>query len=158
MKTERKKRVLVLCHGNKYRSPLCAAFLGKDRRLEVISAGFRKDAPRPAAKPVREYAALNGLDLSDHRSQRVTPQMLEWAEIIIYMDRGNERRLNDLIGLCPRGAVKAQLINLASYSYNRPVVPDPAFARNAGDFRAIMDLIKACSNEFLQVVDHLPLK
>ena len=85
--------ILILCHGNKYRSPLCAAILKKvNPKLEVRSRGFRKDFAR-AAKPIREYAQSIGCNLEEHRSLEVEKDDLLWANLIIFMDPSNLKRL-----------------------------------------------------------------
>ena len=92
-----KMDVLVLCHGNICRSPLAAAVMLR-AGLAVTQAGLKEPEKgvgnKLAPKKMRDWARENeGLDLSKHRSQGVTEAMLEKADLILYMDTGNMRRL-----------------------------------------------------------------
>ncbi len=64
------KKVLFICSQNKLRSPTAeAVFAGQDN-LEVASAGLDKDA-----------------------TVTVTPELLEWADIIFVMEKNHKNRL-----------------------------------------------------------------
>ena len=64
------KKVLFICSQNKLRSPTAEAiFTGQDS-LEVASAGLDKDA-----------------------TVTVTPELLEWADIIFVMEKNHKNRL-----------------------------------------------------------------
>jgi len=64
------KKVLFICSQNKLRSPTAeAVFTGHDD-LEVASAGLDKDA-----------------------TVTVTPELLEWADIIFVMEKNHKNRL-----------------------------------------------------------------
>lgn len=116
--------VLVVCHGNRFRSPLAAAVLARELDVngEVQSAGVGPAALKnhPAAKGVREWAAERNIDLSRHRGQPVTQELINWATHVVYMDGGNKRRLEqfDLSG--------AILVCLAQ-PIGKPRISDPAF-------------------------------
>ena len=125
------KKVLVLCHGNIYRSPLCAAALSKHEGLSVRSAGFRSAGKR-AARPARLAAAVLGYDLKTHRSSLVTPELLRWASFIIYMDSGNRRRLVDALVVAHLARPYACLGQWSSPPRDR--IPDLAFVFDKRDF------------------------
>lgn len=120
--------ILVLCHGNINRSPLCAAVLanGSAPHLEVRQAGFVNPGRR-AARKMRDAAGANGYDLDEHRSQVVTDELLLWADRVVYMDGGNRRRLDEALMNIPKAM---GLICLAEWSelYEKRI-PDPAFMR-----------------------------
>lgn len=99
------RRMLVLCYGNIYRSPLAAACLirmcsGKDA-VQVRSAGFHPNPGRPARgefiQMVRDHV---GLDLSGHSSRVVCIDDVEWADSIVIMDRHNWHALARLDRAC----------------------------------------------------------
>jgi len=80
----------VLCLGNICRSPYAAGVLA--RALpdhEVRSAGFL-EADRPPPREAVSVAAERGVNLSGHRSVRVTPEGLDWADLVVVMD-GRQR-------------------------------------------------------------------
>lgn len=86
-------KVLVLCHGNVCRSPLAEVVM-RDAGLEQVrSAGFGAHGRR-AAKKVRDWADANEFlgALDDHRSRRVNAEDVDWADRVLVMDGGNERR------------------------------------------------------------------
>jgi protein-tyrosine phosphatase len=131
------KKVLVVCHGNVNRSPLCAAVLAS-RGVTVRSAGFVNPGKR-ASKKTRDWAAEQGYDLEGHRSQLLTPELMKWADIVIYMDNGNFRRL-------PKSN---KAVCLGSF-LGLTRIPDPAFmARGSKEFLDTMNLIRAASIELV---------
>lgn len=84
-------RVLFVCTGNTCRSPLAAGALqralGSDAgRVEVLSAGTSAWEGQPASEGSQAVALIDGVDLSDHRSQRVTGAMLGDADLIFVME------------------------------------------------------------------------
>lgn len=88
------RRVLVLCYGNIYRSPFVAAYiargLGAPGCPVVRSAGFH---PKVGRRTPDDFVALardrTGIDLSGHRSTRVSREDFEWADMVLIMDRHN---------------------------------------------------------------------
>ena len=87
-------RVLFVCTGNTCRSPLAAAALarelGADSALvEVTSAGTSAWEGEPATEYSIEVAARDGLDLSAHRSRRVSAALLEQADLVLVMERSH---------------------------------------------------------------------
>jgi group I intron endonuclease len=90
--------VLVLCHGNLCRSPFAVALLRRAGVENVVGGGFKdpsEDGKR-SPKKIRDWAlAKAGIDLSEHRSKALTKEMLQKASIIVYMDSGQLKRLED---------------------------------------------------------------
>jgi len=77
-----KKRVLVLCTGNSCRSQMAegwANHLGGEW-LEATSAGIEAHGKNPRAIAVMREA---GVDISHQESTRVTPEMLEQADLVV---------------------------------------------------------------------------
>jgi protein-tyrosine phosphatase len=87
----RPQRLLVVCYGNIYRSPFVAERLRKilGDNTELRSAGFHSRADRTSPADFVTLSAHRGVDLSRHRSRVVAPQDLEWADLIVLMDRHN---------------------------------------------------------------------
>jgi protein-tyrosine phosphatase len=87
-------RVLLVCTGNTCRSPMAAGALrqalGTDvERILVESAGTAAWEGQPATEPSVRVAANAGVDLSGHRSRRVTPAMVRGSDIVLVMERGH---------------------------------------------------------------------
>jgi protein-tyrosine-phosphatase len=88
--------VLVLCSANQCRSPMAQALLARhlsgSRTSEVMvrSAGLFRDGEPPAPE-VTSTLAARGLDISGHRSHRVTKADLAWADLVLGMSREHVR-------------------------------------------------------------------
>jgi protein-tyrosine phosphatase len=87
--------VLVLCSANQCRSPMAAGLLV--RRLgavripvAVCSAGLLQEGEPPSPGAVSAMAPY-GLDISGHRSHRVTEADLTWADLVLGMSREHVR-------------------------------------------------------------------
>jgi len=65
------KRVLFLCSQNRLRSPTAEQVFSMYAGLDVASAGLNHDAETP-----------------------VTPELIEWSEIIFVMERAHRSRLS----------------------------------------------------------------
>jgi protein-tyrosine phosphatase len=95
-------RILLLCTANICRSPIAAAFLGRELEelgvdADVVSAG-RLPGGRPTTPENLEVMRHYGVDLTAHRSQRATPELVRDADLILGMAREHVR---DAIGLAP---------------------------------------------------------
>jgi protein-tyrosine phosphatase len=92
------EQVLVVCTANQCRSPLGAAVLAqrlapRDLGVTVASAGTHALDGIPATEATVAAAALLGLDLSEHRSQRLTRSHLTAADLVITMERHHLREV-----------------------------------------------------------------
>lgn len=95
------RRVLVVCLGNHCRSPLGAAALARHGPpgMEVRSAGLvGKHQGRPAHPAMIQAAAALGYDPAGHLGAQVTAQMLDWADLVLAMDRAVLVELRALAG------------------------------------------------------------
>ena len=84
-------RVLIVCTGNTCRSPMAAAALRRAlgpeaERVVVESAGTSAGEGSPASEPSIRIAAASGVDLTEHRSRRVTSESLRWADVVLVME------------------------------------------------------------------------
>ncbi len=89
--------ILVLCYGNIYRSPFVEYYLNHIKpdilNLHIKSAGFHNKTGRKSAVDYIEYCKEWGVDLTPHRSGRVSNDLLDWAELIVIMDGHNYKML-----------------------------------------------------------------
>jgi len=138
-------RILVLCHGNYMRSPAAAAVLRSLGYEHVTSAGFHPRA-KVAAGRMRRAMAARGYDLDSHVPQQVTREMLLRHDLILYMDRGNEKRLR---AMCD-GHLPSTAVCLGAY-VSQPRIPDPAFIPSSEQdrFEQVVDLIIAACRGLL---------
>jgi protein-tyrosine phosphatase len=71
------------------------------QRVEVASAGTAAGEGNPATDHSIEVAARDGVDLGPHRSRRVTPEMLQAADLVLVMERSHVGSVQSL-GADPR--------------------------------------------------------
>ncbi len=98
------RTILVVCHGNICRSPFAARLLSRalgPRGTLVASAGFVGPGRAvPAEGSIA--AARRGIDLSEHRSQLLTPSLAAQAEVIVVMDTRQQRMVCERFGRAPQ--------------------------------------------------------
>lgn len=104
--------LVFVCTGNTCRSPLAEALARRElerrgwRHVEVVSAGLAAGEGDPASAHAVAVAARHGLDLSAHRSRPLTPELVEWADLVLAMspshvyalDRGGAGEKVSLLG------------------------------------------------------------
>ncbi|MGD8331951.1 MAG: hypothetical protein PVJ49_21130 [Acidobacteriota bacterium] len=94
-----RKRLLVVCFGNLCRSPFAAGLLEQllDRgQWQVLSAGTDAVDGRPVTTAMRVAAAELGVDLSRHRSHKVTREMLRTSDLVITMSQRQAAKLLEI--------------------------------------------------------------
>lgn len=83
--------ILFICTGNTCRSALAegAARAAVERRgwsnVAIQSAGTGAVRGAPASADAVIVAAERGIDLSQHQSQPLTPELVQWADLILAM-------------------------------------------------------------------------
>lgn len=88
-------RVLSICTGNLNRSAafdVILSHIGKEK-YEVKSCGTGKVAPlnKKMPKKMRDVLVEIGYDGSNHRSQGITRELLEWADQVVCMGNVHAR-------------------------------------------------------------------
>ncbi len=84
--------ILMVCTGNLCRSPMAAALLrrrldedGDRQDWRVLSAGIWAEEGEPASTSAVMAMAERGIDLTGHRSRRLTRRMVEEADLVLGM-------------------------------------------------------------------------
>lgn len=161
MSVARPARVLTVCLGNICRSPAAEAALREAAAsvglaIEVDSAGTGDwhlgEAPNPR---MREAAGDVGLELTG-QAQQVTPTLLEWADLVLVMDRKN---LEDVRTIAALGGVRTPIelfrrfdpelallgpddeVQGPDRTYARDEVPDP-YTGGREDFDEVVRLVR----------------
>lgn len=97
MSGSRPARLLFVCTGNTCRSPLAAALARREaaRRdlsfVEARSAGTFAGSGAPASQGSLIVAQRHGVDLSEHRSSPLGPEQVEWADLVLGMEKSHVR-------------------------------------------------------------------
>lgn len=92
-----KKRILFLCSQNKLRSPTAEAVFGDHPAVEVDSAGLNHDAVVPLSE-----------------------EQVQWADVIIVMEKAHRNRLNRKFSRALAGKRVAVLGIPDDYEYMDP--------------------------------------
>lgn len=144
-------RLLFVCTANIARSPMADALARRyadERRwrVEVQSAGTHAIPGQPAApnsvKAVREL----GFDLSAHRSQRMSDELVAWADRILVMEM---RHAQDVRERFPAADEKVQLLG----TFGGLVEISDPYGSWIFTFRRRRDEIRTCVEAFM---DRLP--
>jgi protein-tyrosine phosphatase len=82
--------IVVLCTGNRFRSPLAAALLARSAAglpVEISSAGALDVGTRGILPEAVELGARYGVDLSAHRSHQVRPRELAGIDLALGFEK-----------------------------------------------------------------------
>ena len=123
-------RILFVCTGNTCRSPMAEGFCKKyfsdnlgcqvdelpDFGYIIESAGVAAFENSPASHNAVQVCHEQQIDLRDHRSHQLTPEIVEHSDVIFTM--GNSHRLR-VLQLVPSASEKCFMLNPASD------IPDP---------------------------------
>lgn len=66
---------------------------GWSNQIEIESAGTFAQVGNPASRPGVALLAQQGVDISGHRAQQVTPTLLERADLILVMTEDHRRSI-----------------------------------------------------------------
>jgi protein-tyrosine phosphatase len=89
--------IVVMCTANRCRSPigevvLASALASADVEAEVRSVGVMSGGI-PAVEDAVAVVGERGLDLTSHSSSQVDGSVLEWADLVLTMERSHVRQL-----------------------------------------------------------------
>ena len=97
-------QILLVCTGNICRSPLAEVLLRRELEqrgadgIVVTSAGTGAWEGAPASEGAYLVALEHGLDLSGHRAQLLTREVVKDADLILTMARHHRARVHELGG------------------------------------------------------------
>lgn len=134
-------KILILCQGNICRSPLAEGFLKFIQpNLQVTSAGITAMVDWPADPTAQRLAIELGIDISTHLAKQVTPSLLQENELILVMDKQQEK---EIILTAPYICGKVYRLG----KWGDFDVPDP-YRRSDQTFELAFNLIKQGLSEW----------
>ena len=132
-------RILFVCTGNTCRSPLAEAIARRivsesgQENVVVESAGTQAWEGSPASDAALLVGVERNLDLSEHRSRPLTPEMVQASDLILVMSPGHMAQVKEM----DPGANVHLLGGFGSGGRARTIA-DP-FGGDLDDYRATFD-------------------
>lgn len=106
METSLRFNVLFVCSGNSCRSPMAQGILKtlvSEAYCEVKSAGTLSMGSLPASQYAQDVVEEYGGSITQHLSQTVTKELIDWADVIFVM---SYTHYNYILDISPAAAVK----------------------------------------------------
>ena len=138
--------LLFVCTANRFRSPLAQVIFKERLRKTADAADWRVesaatwgDANLPAMPEAIQEARKRNLNLENHRSRSLTPQMMKKFDLILVMEAGHKEALQTEFP-----SVKSRIFLLSEVCGGIPFsIPDPYLSGDspAEVAREIEDLI-----------------
>lgn len=135
--------ILFVCTGNTCRSPMAACLMDalcKEHNLpdvRCLSAGVSAWDGQPASTGAQHAMAKRGMSLATHRSQSVTPALLNETDLVFCVSPRHEEALRYQFGALP------------SCRCFSPAIPDP-FGSSDAEYEACAVAMEAQLRDFVQ--------
>ena len=145
--------ILVLCYGNIYRSPLVEFLLKEslsDTDIEIRSAGFHDRTGRSCAEEYLTLLTERGYDLSAHRSGRISQADINWADLIVIMDRKNW----DLLSSMDQTAL-SKTIWIGAFSPNLSVEVIDPYNQGSEKTRQVISQLEQCVSDIADKIRNM---
>lgn len=146
---DKELKILFVCSGNTCRSSMAEAIAKKKikemnpngdggEKIKVMSAGTGAFPGSPASPQAVEVLKRKDIDLSDHKSQRISPDMLDKADFIFTMTVIQKQQV-----LFMNPAAKGKTFTLKEFAY-----PDSLDDLNIADpYGGDVDCYEKCAEQ-----------
>lgn len=150
-------KLLFVCTANICRSPMAEAFAiayATERRwaVEVKSAGVHAMPDNPAAPKSITAMREADLDITKHRSQPLSDELVHWADHILVMEIRHATKIRDRWP-----GADAKVMMLGNFGGVMEIA-DPYGAWFMGRYRTARDEIQKCVQTFMDRLPPRPLK
>ncbi|AOE50176.1 low molecular weight protein-tyrosine-phosphatase [Kangiella sediminilitoris] len=137
------KNTLILCTGNICRSPVAEAFLKRisGESTKVLSAGVNTKDCALADDTCIELLKQKGIDITGHRSQKLSSELLVSADLVLVMEK---KHIEEVSRVYPEARGKLKL--LGHWQRNKEVL-DP-YKKSREVYMYAVDLIEELTNDW----------
>jgi len=141
------QRVLFVCTGNMYRSPLAAALFSRKLQADgtaegwvVESAGTWTTAGRRVPPNFQKAARALGIELKDHRTRQINERLLAGYDLIVVMEKGHREALRvEFPSLQGRVHLLSELADQLEYDVADPAGTTMAIREIIANMSAMVD-------------------
>ena len=141
-------KILVVCLGNICRSPAAEGFIAahfkkKSVSVEIASAGIEAVVGSPAAENAQKVMQeIYNIDISAHRAQQLTEQMMRDYSLILVMDDAQALRLKKI---APFASGKTHKMG----KWRNVNIADP-YRQPEAAFQSCCALLHDCVNDWIE--------
>jgi len=132
-------KILFVCHGNINRSAAGEIILKQIKPEWNVKSAALKDTKgnEITAKKMRDALGERGYPNEGIRSTAITQDLVDWADVIFYMDDSNRNKLEEKFGI----SVFTKCVRLSSL-LGIPKIPDPNFAKDNELHKTVISMLE----------------
>lgn len=139
--------ILVVCVGNMCRSPTAEYMLKQSlQRVQVTSAGIMAQQNKAACAKATEIAAANGLDISPHKTRKLTTEMIIQNDLVLVMETGH---IKEVLSTAPFANGKVILFGRWGGDYE---IADP-YRQSDSMYQAVFQKLKEQAQNWAHKLD-----